>query len=160
MTLFNKNSESLESDVLGRQIHFCWTSISCQVSCWSLQSHATCRARVSIASDQNRKNKKTEVVVIVQWKRFCSNRIYFPHLVLQLPKISIYQGSVKWIHIYFIKFFIVQFDQQSLVPSLGLCTKDLHQRTSWISISCQSVKLALCPASISHSLISQLSKFP
>ena len=45
---------------------------------------------ISIASDQNRKNKKTEVVMIVQWKRFCSNRIYFPHLVLQLPKISIY----------------------------------------------------------------------
>lgn len=32
---------------------------------------------ISIASDQNRKNKKTEVVLIVQWKRFCSNRILF-----------------------------------------------------------------------------------
>lgn len=32
---------------------------------------------ISIASDQNRKNKKTEVVMIVQWKRFCSNRILF-----------------------------------------------------------------------------------
>lgn len=32
---------------------------------------------ISIASDQNRKNKKTEVMMIVQWKRFCSNRILF-----------------------------------------------------------------------------------
>lgn len=32
---------------------------------------------ISIASDQNRKNKKTEVVLIVQWKRFCSNIILF-----------------------------------------------------------------------------------
>ena len=32
---------------------------------------------ISIASDQNCKNKKTEVVMIVQWKRFCSNRILF-----------------------------------------------------------------------------------
>lgn len=32
---------------------------------------------ISIASDQYHQNKKTEVVMIVQWKRFCSNRILF-----------------------------------------------------------------------------------
>lgn len=35
---------------------------------------------ISIAPDQNRQNKKTEVVLIVQWKRFCSNRILFSTL--------------------------------------------------------------------------------
>ena len=41
---------------------------------------------ISIASDQNRKNKKTEVVLIVQWKRFCSNRILFSALGFTAPQ--------------------------------------------------------------------------